>query len=209
MKNYVFSHGCCIRSKFPCFLKEISIYSFFYYHVDYFFQLIGASETLHILVQCSTYVCADISGTSCGALSLSSRELILFFCCWLSWWRVRGWMLPSESSTNFLVVFKRNTPIIFFSHSHWFRNWNWLIPLCRSDYAWAIPDVTLTRAVPSRWSSVRDDDPRWNHLQVLTYNNIGYHNKYVWGEKLLAINEHKRSCFKGDDDRRHLIPSST
>ena len=149
--------------RFPCFLKSISIYAFFYHHVETFLQLIDAWETLCILVQYGTCVWAGIARTVCGLRSLSRRVLIFFSCCLLPWWIVWGWMLPIEGWITFLVVFGRKTPIIFLPHFHWFCNLKWLIPGFRSEYVQAIPEATSTRAVLSQWSSARDDYHRWNH----------------------------------------------
>ena len=182
MTNDVFLDGCCICPEFQCFLKEISIHDICYHHVDDFLQLIGAWETLYILVQYGTCVWEGISGNSCGARSLSMRARILIRCCYLPLWRVWLWMLPVEGRTTFLMVSWRNNSIIFLSHSHWFCNLKWLVPGCRYEYSRENLEAILTREVPNQWSSVRDDDHRWNYPQVLTYNNVSYHTKSIWGE---------------------------
>ena len=120
--------------RFPCFLKAISIYAFCYHHVENFLELIGAWETLRILVQYGTCVWAGIATTICGSLSLSRRALIFFLCCWLPLWIVCGWMITFEGRTIFLVVFERKTPITFLPHFHWFCNLKWLVTGCRSEY---------------------------------------------------------------------------
>ena len=142
------------RSKFPCFLKEISIYAFCDHHVDNFLQLVVVWDTLYILVEYSACIRAVIAGTICSARFLSMRARIVFFCCQFTWWRV--------------MVLGRKTPIIFLFHSDRFLNWEWLVPYCRSEYVRAILEMTSTRSVPIQWSSVGDDDHCWNRWQVLT-----------------------------------------
>ena len=87
--------------------------------------------------------------SGCSSRFLSRRAIIFFWCCQFPWWRV--------------MVLGRKTPIIFLFHSDWFLNWECLVPYCRSEYVQAILEVTLTRAVPSQWSSVGDKNHCWNH----------------------------------------------
>ena len=121
MNNDILSDGCHVCPRITSFLRAISIDAFCDHHFDYFFKLVLAWKTLHIMIDCSVYRRAVIVRTICSARSLSRRSQIVFWCCWFPWWRV--------------MIIGRKTPIIFLFHSDWFLNWEWLVTGFQHDYA--------------------------------------------------------------------------